>query len=61
MSQDGRKDLASGNGRPNDGLGLLQVVLLSYDSKGERDKDEDQYAAIRFPGSYEVSPQGAFT
>jgi hypothetical protein len=60
MSQDGRKDVpVPGNGRPNDGLGLLQVVLLAYDSKGERHKDGDQYAAIRFPASYVVRTSSA--
>ncbi|KAF8196154.1 hypothetical protein BJ912DRAFT_128573 [Pholiota molesta] len=51
MTQDGQS--TSRHGRPNDGWGLLQVVLLSYDSKGERQKNGDQHAAIRFPASYE--------
>jgi hypothetical protein len=55
MSQDGLKDELI-RGHPDDGLGLLQVVLLSYDDKGERQKDGDRYAAIKFPPSYAVSP-----
>jgi hypothetical protein len=34
---------------------LLQVVLLAFDKHGDRDKEKDRYAAIRFPQTYEVS------
>ncbi|KAF8164069.1 hypothetical protein BJ912DRAFT_1005043 [Pholiota molesta] len=37
---------------------LLQVVLLAFDKHGDRDKEKDRYAAIRFPQTYEEAIAG---